>query len=122
MRTLENRAFYGCESLTSVTIGGRVVSVGNFAFYACKMLKELVVKEGNLPLEIGTNGKGKNLFSDAPLETLYLGRDLHYPESVGEIYNPFFQKETLRTVTIGESAGRLDHMLFKVVVLLFRLQ
>lgn len=113
VRTLENRAFYGCESLESVTIGGRVASVGNFAFYACKMLKELVVKEGNLPLEIGTNGNGKNLFSDAPLETLYLGRDLHYPESVGEIYNPFFQKGTLRTVTIGESAREIGSHAFQ---------
>ena len=122
VRTLENRAFYGCESLESVTIGGRVASVGNFAFYACKMLKELVVKEGNLPLEIGTNGNGKNLFSDAPLETLYLGRDLHYPESVGEIYNPFFQKGTLRTVTMASRPGRLGRMLFKAVILWFRLR
>ena len=29
VRRLENRAFYGCEDLTSITLGGRVASIGN---------------------------------------------------------------------------------------------
>ena len=113
VRRLENRAFYGCEDLTSITLGGRVASIGNYAFYACKSLKELVIKEGEVPLEIGTNGTGKNLLSDAPVEVLYLGRDLQYPESVGQIYNPFFQKETLRTVTIGEAVREIPSSAFQ---------
>lgn len=113
VRRLENRAFYGCEDLTSITLGGKVSSIGNYAFYACKSLKELVIKEGNVPLKIGTNGTGKNLLSDAPLEILYLGRDLQYPESVGQTYNPFSQKETLRTVTIGEAVREIPSSAFQ---------
>lgn len=113
VRQLENRAFYGCEDLTSITLGGRVSAIGNYAFYGCKSLRELVIKEGDAPLAIGTNGTGKNLFSDAPLEILYLGRDLKYPESVGHLYNPFFQKASLSMVTVGEAAKAIPASAFQ---------
>ncbi len=104
---LENRAFYGCESLTSVTIGGAVASVGNYAFYACTSLKELIVKEGSSPLEIGTNGKEKDLFSDTPIEVLYLGRELRFPLPEVHLYNPFYKKESLVSVTLGDSVKEI---------------
>ena len=113
MRQLENRAFYGCEDLTSITLGGRVSAIGNYAFYGCKSLRELVIKEGDAPLAIGTNGTGKNLFSDAPLEILYLGRDLKYSESVGHLYNPFFQKASLSMVTVGEAVKSIPASAFQ---------
>ena len=113
VRRLENRAFYGCEDLTSITLGGKLSAIGNYAFYGCKSLRELVIKEGDAPLAIGTNGTGKNLFSDAPLEILYLGRDLKYPESVGHLYNPFFQKASLSMVTVGEAAKAIPASAFQ---------
>ena len=37
------RAFNGCSSLTSVTIGNSVTSIGNNAFYNCSSLKQLIL-------------------------------------------------------------------------------
>lgn len=38
---IKNHAFYGCTSLTSVTISDNVTSIGNIAFAKCNNLKEI---------------------------------------------------------------------------------
>ena len=115
---ISKRAFQGCAQLVSLTVPASVVEIGDSAFFACTGLKYLVLEDGEKPLRVGSNSyhgvsAGQAIFHDCPLETLYLGRDLHYPESVGEIYNPFFQKGTLRTVTIGESAREIGSHAFQ---------
>ena len=115
---ISKRAFQGCAQLVSLTVPASVVEIGDSAFFACTGLKYLVLEDGEKPLRVGSNSyhgvsAGQAIFHDCPLETLYLGRDLHYLESVGEIYNPFFQKGTLRTVTIGESAREIGSHAFQ---------
>ena len=44
-------AFYGCSSLTSVTIPNSVMSIGQFAFFACKDLSAVTI--GNSVTSIG---------------------------------------------------------------------
>ena len=47
MTSIEYHAFSGCSSLTSVTIGNSVTSIGNGAFYNCSGLKEINVASNN---------------------------------------------------------------------------
>ncbi len=112
VQEIESRAFYGCGDLQSITIGAAVKKVGNYAFFGCKSLNELTIKEGELPLEIGVNGQKQNLFYDAPVENLYLGRTLLYNESSLPSNNPFRKKETLRMLTIGDSVVHISPYMF----------
>ena len=42
---LNKGAFYGCTSLTSVTIGNSVTSIGQDVFYDCKSLTSIVIPD-----------------------------------------------------------------------------
>ena len=43
--SIEDYAFYGCSSLTSVTIGDRVTSIGDSAFYGCTGLTSVIIPD-----------------------------------------------------------------------------
>ena len=43
---IDQYAFNGCKSLTSVTIPSNVISIENNAFMGCKALEELIIPEG----------------------------------------------------------------------------
>ena len=53
MTTIRAEAFYGCSSLTSVTIPDSVTSIGSSAFYGCSSLESVTI--GNSVTEIGEN-------------------------------------------------------------------
>ena len=44
--SIGNYAFYGCSSLTSVTIPNGVTSIGNYAFYGCSSLTSITIPDG----------------------------------------------------------------------------
>ena len=105
-------AFFGCSALTSVTIGKSVTKIGGFAFYDCTELKELTFEDGYTTLSLGNNSYANDyyqygLFSECPLETLYLGRNLSYENA------PFKGKKTIKSVTIGNSVTKIDKSAFE---------
>ena len=53
--SIGDHAFYGCSSLTSVTIGEGVTSIGNSAFYGCYSLV-YVVNKSSLKFNVGDYG------------------------------------------------------------------
>lgn len=110
-------AFAGCTGLTSITIPSGVTSIKYGAFNGCTSLKELRIEdgEGTLSLEYNSynsSGTGKGLFADCPLETLYLGRNLSYSTSYNYGYSPFYNKTTLKSVTIGNSVTSIGEYAF----------
>ncbi|MDE6410500.1 MAG: leucine-rich repeat protein, partial [Muribaculaceae bacterium] len=112
--TIGSSAFQDCNALTSLTIPGLVTEIGNFAFNGCSSLKELTIEDGIKPLSLGynyysnsNNNKGKGLFNDSPLETLYIGRDLLYDAGSKYGFSPFYNKGTLTTITLGNAVTRI---------------
>ena len=98
--SIGNLAFTYCSGLTSVTIGNSVRSIEDGAFYSCTSLKDLRIEDGETTLSLGYNFY---MFYDCPLESLYLGRNLDYNTSSNCGYSPFYNKKTLKSVTIGNS-------------------
>ena len=83
----------------------------------CGNLSRLVFRDGDKPLLLGYNvhepsGLGRSLFYDNPIQQLYLGRELRYPDTIYYGYAPFYRKETLTEVTIGEGVSVVGDRLF----------
>ena len=122
--TYQYSPFSGISSLSEVTIGSYVTEIGNYAFKGCTGLKTLRFEDGNVLLNVGANDfysfNGptyvvQGLFSDCPLETLYLGRNLGYETSFPYSSNsnsPFFGKTSLTEVTIGNTVTEIGSYLF----------
>ena len=87
-------AFSECDGLTSITIPNSVTSIGGGAFRGCSSLEYLCIEDGE-----GILSMGNEIFNYCPLRTLYLGRNLSYSSTFGD--NPFFNKASLKSVTIG---------------------
>ena len=130
VESIGNRAFYNCPNLTSVVIGNSVTSIGEQAFYSCSKLesisipasvtsikqhaftgctslKELNILDGKstLHLSYGDWEGETGLFSDSPLETVYIGRNLSLSNSYDSLC-PFYS-QVLESLTIGESVTYL---------------
>ena len=116
--SIRDKAFMGCSGLTSITIPNSVTSIGNYVFSGCTSLKELRIEDGESTLSLGYNrydsAKDGGLFSDCPLETLYLGRNLEHDGiyQAGH-YSPFYDKDLLKSVIIGNSVTNFGANTFK---------
>lgn len=110
--------FNGISSITKVTIGSSVTSIGRYMFKGCTGLKNLRIEDGTNVLALSYNSDGnyyydgKGLFYDCPLEILYLGRDLDYDNSSDHGFSPFYEKESLTELTIGSTVTELGIYLF----------
>ena len=114
---IEERAFYKCKGLTSVTIPNSVTSIDNYAFNGCTGLKFLTIKDGDATLKMGydyysNSSKGEGLFYDCPIETLYIGRNLSYSTASNYGYSPFARINELKTVTIGNNVTEIGDRAF----------
>lgn len=108
--------FAGNADIESISIPAAVTAIGNEAFNGCTSLAELRIEDGEETLTLGYNAyneteDGKGLFADCPLVTLYLGRNLEYPEQGCYGYSPLKNKETLTNVTIGEYVTHINSSL-----------
>ncbi|MBQ6780723.1 MAG: leucine-rich repeat domain-containing protein, partial [Treponema sp.] len=109
-------AFSGCSSLTSITIPGNITSIEGGTFRGCTSLKEVTIADGNTLLEISTGysaGSWYSLFTDCPLETVYLGRNLYFSNfSNSATASPFCNKYELVSVNISNNVALIWENLF----------
>ncbi len=130
--------FSGCENLNEIIIPSNIQSIGEYAFENCKSLKEIVIPESvrgisdntfngcvsltkikfedsSNSIGLGTSGYSyKSLFKDCPIEELYIGRNigLYYASGQGHDYLPFYNKNTIKKLTIGSKYTNIWNYFF----------
>ena len=100
--TIGDYAFYGCTSLTSVTIPNSVTSIGNLAFYYCRGLT-------NITIPNSVTSIGRLAFYDCDLLT-----NIDIPNSVTSIGDYAFDTcIRLTSVTIPNSVVSIGNYAFR---------
>lgn len=89
-------AFLNCKGLVEINIPSSVDNIDYYAFENCTGLKTVTIEDGKNTLTVG-----EYIFKNAPVEKLYLGRNLKSKFNVGLEKFPFYENTTLRNVTIG---------------------
>lgn len=118
---IEDKAFLYCSALTSVTIGGNVKSIGEFAFGGCSNVKELIYAEGCT--EVLPTGLKSIRSVSLPNSVKSIGDDafsgcngltsISLPESVKNIGKAAFQYcKSLTSVTIGSGVASIGTCAF----------
>ena len=100
--TIGKNAFSSCTSLNSLTVGNGVKSIGTGALRDCKSLRNVTIDDRDYVLNLEYNDSGKGLFSDCPLDYVYIGGKIVYPTSGSKGYSPFYRNATLREVKITD--------------------
>ncbi|MBR5531821.1 MAG: leucine-rich repeat protein, partial [Bacteroidales bacterium] len=114
------------SDLLSVTIGKNVTKIDNGFFIYCDSLKTLIIEDSSEPLHLGysayyynerdyygyTCKKFVNLFYSSPLESIYLGRDIGFDISESTSYAPFYNKTSLKSLTIGNKVSKIEDYAF----------
>ena len=95
-------AFWGCGSLTSVTIGNSVTSIGDWAFCSCKSLTSITIP--NSVKSIGDNA----FMLCCSLTSITIGNSV---TSIGA--HSFISCHSLTSITIGNSVKDLRVATFK---------
>ena len=115
VKTLRNNLFMNCTSLPLFTVHPAVTSIEDNAFVNCNSLATLSFTDSNDLLNIGRrneNGNFAAMFSDSPVQSLYLSRQLIYNIDE-ESYAPFYNRSTLTDLRFGETLGDIGKFLFE---------
>ncbi len=107
VEVIGNGAFSGCNSIETINIPSSVTSIGNNVFSGCSSLKNVIMEdnEDDAVLSLGynnVNNTSKPLFTDCPLDEIYIGRNVSYSTSQYSGYSPFYRNTSLRSVTITD--------------------
>lgn len=104
---LPESCFRGCSSLPEIVIPSTVGSVGNNAFYGCSALARVDIADRQTELVLGCNGN-EPLFSDCPLDSVYIGGNISYGTGSGSGYSPFYRNTSLRAVKITDQETEIS--------------
>ncbi len=100
VKSIDTYAFENCSSLADIAIPSNVNKIDNYAFYGCRKLADVIIADRKETLTLGYNGSSTPLFSDCPLDSIYIGGKISYNTSSSYGYSPFYRNTSLRTVVI----------------------
>lgn len=104
VKTFGDHVFNNCTSLTKVIIPNSVESIDWSAFYGCSKLNEVIIEDSENVLKLGST----NPWSGAPVEKLYLGRDIgHLP---GLYFTKDWVMKTPLEYTVGDKVTNIYWM------------
>lgn len=106
--TIPAHAFNGCSALEEITIPEHIGDIKTSAFTGCTALKELTIHPRTAPLQFNPHENGKSVFTDSPIETIYLGGNVSYPSG----HSPFSNLSSLRTVRVDDNVSDLPGGIF----------
>lgn len=104
VRAVSDYTFCGCDKIVSVTIPSNVLSIGEGAFSECTALKNLTFEDGG-ELTLGGNNYHRP-FGGAPIETLYLGRNVGKQSFVDDL-------ASLKKLTVGNNITGFEEEYFE---------
>ncbi len=110
VNTINQYAFQNCSVLPVIRIPQAVTSIENYAFEGCKGLKTVIMDEDEgegAELKLGSNGSSP-LFTDCPLDSVYIGRNISYYTYSNYGYSPFYRNTSLRSVTITDKETEIS--------------
>lgn len=107
-------AFTDCAALESITIPASVTAIGNNAFNGCSGLASLTIADSAEPVTIGyahdyTSGLDRGLFSECPLQTIYLGRNV---TNNTHRFATFSGNDELTSLTISDQVTEISAFMF----------
>ena len=108
--TIGTYAFSNCTALPKIEIPQSVTKIEDYVFRGCKSFKEVVMadrKHEDIDLTLGSNGSNP-LFTDCPLDSVYIGRNISYSTSSSYGYSPFYRNTSLRSVTITDKETEIS--------------
>ena len=95
--TIGSYAFTSCSSLPEIVIPQSVTKIKDYAFYGCTALADVIIEDRTTALSLGSNVSSP-LFSDCPLDSVYIGGKITYWG-----YSPFSRNISLRSVVITDT-------------------
>jgi hypothetical protein len=101
-------SFSGCKSLSKISIPKSVEKIGNDVFNGSTGLKEFIIEDRETELTLGYNSSSSPLFSDCPLDYVYIGGNINYGTSSSQGYSPFYRNTTLRKVVITDKETEIS--------------
>ena len=106
VQTIGQYCFDGC-SIPSLSIPANVRQIGNYAFDNCTKLADVIIADRTTDLTLGSNGSSP-LFSDCPLDSVYIGGNISYNTSRSYGYSPFYRNTSLRAVVISDKEEEIS--------------
>ena len=113
IKELPKDCFRGCSSLPEIAIPATVESVRNNVFYSCTSLARVDIEDRQSELSLGYNSDHsssdqKPLFSDCPLDSVYIGGNISYATGSNSGYSPFYRNTSLRAVKITDQETEIS--------------
>ena len=99
--------FYGSNA-NSISVPKTVTSIGASAFAKCANLSAFRLEDGDASITL-TNSGTNQLFSDSPITSLYIGRNIVYSSSS---YPTFKDNSTIESVRFGSPVTSIPSSLF----------
>jgi len=103
--SINEYAFRNCSSLPEIALPSALRSIGGHAFDGCSGIEKIIINNSDKALSLST---ANSMFSDSPIKSLYVGRNLSY--NVGSYtypreHAPFARQEELTDLQFSQEGN-----------------